>query len=731
MLPTRTLAVLKAVQTRQGTAQRSTTRPRPCQKTPQLRLERLEDRTLLTILYDIATITPSTQQGLFQLDRETGDSTLLGTLSTPLNAIAFNPIDTLYGLNGRNGTIYRINPNTAAETPILTSSLLQSPTVIASSAFTSDSDGNLFFLSSRDFVEVNPHTMQVIPLGSGDSLLTYTGLAFAPDGTLFAEAASAYNTDNIAYSLYRVNPSNGATTLVGNVGNTAQAPPEPGVFLPATLTLSITFMGSALIGVASGGTGPSAAGLFNIDPNTGIVFDNFLVDPPSTLPVAILGLPDGSELQSIAAPFTPPDLVMDQATTKDATNVCVTYDINNASITGQSLPFEIYRSSTTNGHDIPIALATVPQSDATDLSVGHHTNVQLTLHYLNSTGPQNLAPDPLHPYIVVQADSDGSITESPGSVNTTYFRTYLLGVLSHGFAFTLSSHTPGWEINIGNELKADDHYDDFIAFNWMAMSRSLASGQAVAAGNQLYSQVVTKAHQLVAGHPGDVVDLHFIGHSRGTVVVSQAMQDLVGTTDPALQGSYIKATLLDPHPANILTTGLLYSSFPLTSRIVLPPYLAFELADRDPQVVVPKNVKYTDVYYQHSSYLDGFIITDPAEFALNLWGEGPADGIINQSSAPIQWRNLTDVVEVANGPTGLPIGPIGHSEVYLWYDVHVVSKGLAASVSGVTVNSFAVSSIRASAVEKIASTSTNATLADVNLVLALTNGPDPTKSKKV
>lgn len=44
-------------------------------------------------------------------------------------------------------------------------------------------------------------------------------------------------------------------------------------------------------------------------------------------------------------------------------------------------------------------------------------------------------------------------------------------------------------------------------------------------------------------HVGEVVDLQFIGHSRGAVVASEA---LVATTDPALEGSYTVATLLDP-----------------------------------------------------------------------------------------------------------------------------------------------------------------------------------------
>ena len=48
--------------------------------------------------------------------------------------------------------------------------------------------------------------------------------------------------------------------------------------------------------------------------------------------------------------------------------------------------------------------------------------------------------------------------------------------------------------------------------------------------------------------PGDVVDLHLIGHSRGGDVVSLAA-GLLDRSAPPLGGGFLELTLLDPHPA--------------------------------------------------------------------------------------------------------------------------------------------------------------------------------------
>ena len=76
----------------------------------------------------------------------------------------------------------------------------------------------------------------------------------------------------------------------------------------------------------------------------------------------------------------------------------------------------------------------------------------------------------------------------------------------------------------------------------------------------------------------DVVDVQFIGHSRGSVVISQALMDLSDTNPDSqydiadvpswLSSSYMMMTMLDPHTPPITRTG---SSAPPRSAGVLPP----------------------------------------------------------------------------------------------------------------------------------------------------------------
>ncbi|MGD0768541.1 MAG: hypothetical protein ABSB42_10155 [Tepidisphaeraceae bacterium] len=359
---------------------------------------------------------------------------------------------------------------------------------------------------------------------------------------------------------------------------------------------------------------------------------------------------------------TLPQLTLTEATTLNDQSVTVSYSISQAAV-AQPLRFDFYRSDqpTLDSGSTLIGTQTLAATDTTDLSVGSHK-----VAMINGT---TLTPNIPQEYIVVVADADAAVTEAAGSVNTAYFQTFMLGAVAHGLELT-GTTIPTWESTMASNLVTDDHYNYVIAFNWVTASRQAKSGVAVASGNQLYSQVLAEANVLASAHLGDVVDLHFIGHSRGAVVISQAMQDLVGTTNPALEGSYIKATFLDPHPANSASLSL-YSGNSLISVLAID---AFELADKDPAVVIPSNVKYAEVYYQHSPYAD-FIAVDPTEYmTLNLWGEGPNNGIINNSGTTIHWTNLTSAA-------GNTINPIGHSEVPIWYTLNVVDAGLAASVS--------------------------------------------------
>jgi hypothetical protein len=374
----------------------------------------------------------------------------------------------------------------------------------------------------------------------------------------------------------------------------------------------------------------------------------------------------------------PTDVSTTKATTFDAKSVTVFYSIYQNALTAP-LAFKVYRSDqpdSLSGEWSLVGSETIPTTDLTNLSVGNH---QVTL--LKGTA---LVPDVDRPYIVVVADPKGTIAEVNEGNNVNYFQTFMLGAIAHGFELPTQKGTPQWETEMAGDLQ-DHGYDAVIAFDWVSTSWLPLPGQATAAGDKLYSQIVSRADQLAASHAGDVVDLHFVGHSRGAVVISRAMQDLVArqTTDLALKGSYIKATFLDPHPAN-KSTILLASSdprpfvalalrSPLLAGVYATPlalYAVVSAAANDPQVVISSNDHYAEVYYQHTSYLS-FGALSLSRY-LNLWGEGPSGGIINNSATTIHWHNLTGVDAV--------IGPIGHEQVHIWYATNVVKAGLAALV---------------------------------------------------
>src|SRR5262249_21641263 len=111
-------------------------------------------------------------------------------------------------------------------------------------------------------------------------------------------------------------------------------------------------------------------------------------------------------------------------------------------------------------------------------------------------------------------------------------------------------------------------YDGTTYLDWAADSRKPEPGLAILAGLNLASKIESTAESLVALqglNSNDVIDLHLIGHSRGTVVISQALLDLQGSSVSQLAGGYVKMTMLDPHPA------LNYGPLPLGLAEVLSP----------------------------------------------------------------------------------------------------------------------------------------------------------------
>lgn len=366
------------------------------------------------------------------------------------------------------------------------------------------------------------------------------------------------------------------------------------------------------------------------------------------------------QLEDRVLPSAAPDIALTFATTTDARTVRINYTINNASLAGQNVSFSIYRSAafdSLSGAQL-IGTATIPGSDSADLSLGAHSGIQLALTSPNGQPVTALTPNTALPFIVVDANLDGS---------TASFETHVLGVIAHGLELDptlwLLNQVPAWETQMAAALQQQAGYQAVIPFNWAFLSILPSPLALEMASNQLHQQVVTEADQLAGQHPGDVVDINFIGHSRGTVVISEVLQDLVGTNDPALRGGYMQMTLLDPHPANPFISASNWDPYIPLANDLAALVISYELLASDPRVVVPSNVMQTQLIDEQTPAGQlGF--SDLIEVLFNTWGQ-TASALINQSAQPIREKNLTNL-------TAPGIGLIGHTETHDWYLANVV-----------------------------------------------------------
>ena len=361
---------------------------------------------------------------------------------------------------------------------------------------------------------------------------------------------------------------------------------------------------------------------------------------------------------------TMPSVQMTFATTTDSRTLSVNYTISGGDFISQGLTFNVYRSPNYNSLTgaQSIGTASLPAGDSADLSAGPHQGVKLTLTGQKPVQPP-LTPNPALPFVVVAANPGAGISSS----NIASFETHALGVIAHGLELNpllwLTNTPPAWETQMAASLLQHDGYEAVIPFVWSFASILPLPGVIELAGNQLYQQVATEADQLAAQHPGDVVDINFIGHSRGTVVISEALQNLAVRNDPATQGGYMQMTLLDPHPANPRLAGFSFNQASPLSVAFAEIVVLFEALMNDPQVIVPPNVMAVQEFDQQTPV--GVPFPALSEQLLNFWGEPPS-ALPNQSGQPIQSVNLTNV----NAPG---IGYIGHYEIPTWYQANVVN----------------------------------------------------------
>jgi hypothetical protein len=299
------------------------------------------------------------------------------------------------------------------------------------------------------------------------------------------------------------------------------------------------------------------------------------------------------------------------------------------------------------------------------------------------------------PYNLVQEVDLSASTPAGKDNNTGHFQVYLLGVVTHGFE--LGKQTlPDWVNNMTDALKSQG-YKWTIPFDWSPAGLTYAQlfkalfsrksihgdlGHVITKANELADKVKAAAEALApdADQTGDVVDVHFIGHSRGASVIGEAIARLQNTSVAALKGSFIRETMLDPHPAtNFMTLAAAKAALKAATRVRAPSYsLANQVsftrsiklhpgktaADRmliyqdrtgDPAPQFPANVQAGDVYFQHTP---ANLLPSFPDNVMNLWGN-EASIINNSSIGPIYydltWRHVS------------------HGDVHDYYQANVIN----------------------------------------------------------
>lgn len=233
----------------------------------------------------------------------------------------------------------------------------------------------------------------------------------------------------------------------------------------------------------------------------------------------------------------------------------------------------------------------------------------------------DLPIDPAHPYVLVVADPGNEIIESDETDNVGHFRKWVIGAVTHGFQpkGELTNWDAHWAPEMADKLKSVAGYDEAFAFSWLGISNYPAPGLTTWAGIQMWSEVNAKRSQLRTREefsPGDVIDVHWIGHSRGAVVISEALQ-----FDSGMGKGYTKVTLLDPHPArNLAAVPYVHCSFDVLSRfgwLLYTGTLIFQRLARDPEIDVGI-ADDAEVFYQTT---DHSLTPTLLERWMNLWGE--------------------------------------------------------------------------------------------------------------
>jgi hypothetical protein len=191
-------------------------------------------------------------------------------------------------------------------------------------------------------------------------------------------------------------------------------------------------------------------------------------------------------------------------------------------------------------------------------------------------------------------------------------------IITHGYQLD-SRDPPGWAHAMRAALqdRSNGVAGNEVVVDWAAESRSWMRGWAEATGDELFARIMWEAQRRDAPF-----DLHYIGHSRGTVVNSEANERLAyyETVLPPVDHAIdrVQFTMLDAHPANntVGASGL----FVLTFIQQL-----FEKHVQDPNPEIWHNVEWADAYFQRTNTLLGLnphgLDFRPSVFSQDFTGE--------------------------------------------------------------------------------------------------------------
>jgi hypothetical protein len=337
------------------------------------------------------------------------------------------------------------------------------------------------------------------------------------------------------------------------------------------------------------------------------------------------------------------------ATTVNSRSVTIDYRVDQTADRSDPLTFAVYRSrspwlgadsrlvDTWNDGAIGVNAALLDEHGQPATALGIH---QLTIPV-----PGRLPIDPQQPYVLVVADP-GQPGTSVQPQQTASFRTYVIGIVTHGGLINPSwKHGPPWELQIATILKQQG-YDAVIPFNWV--SASSEPGHAAVQGRRLTHEILQVASRFPATAP---VDLHFIGHSEGAVVNTQAIVALQQFMTPQIRAGYIQDTLLDPHAANNDIPAQSSTGSGFLGGLARAIVTNYQARANDPHVFIPAIVDSAQVFYQHTAASHDHGLN---QGLYNLWGQVP---VPNLSGSPVTYYNLTAAGAVHSGDFG----------VALWY----------------------------------------------------------------